>query len=341
MNLEENSPVDVDFEACRSLAFLLRASDVPPDREDSSLPELTLAQVGNYYLFLVSICHQTSPRGKAPLEGVIDGVHRRGWDYLTAKFERAVSSDDELLSPTRWASLTWAEMAALFRDPGYGERLSDPAGRAALVRNLGVIMESRGWSHFQDLYDSCGGRVATGSPHLLKLLGEFRAYNDPVFKKSFFLLSVMKNSGLWTYPDDDRLGPPVDYHEVRGHLRIGTVVVRDELLRQKLHDEVPVDLDEDVAIRDAVRRAIMLLSELTGFRNPSKLHYLFWNVFRACCRHDETHCLACPSGCSLPARYVPLAFHSWGPRRCPFSEVCLSAGKTNKLFEHVFDTDYY
>lgn len=341
MKPESNPPVDVNFEACRSLASLLCASDVPPDREDSSLPDLTPVQVGNYYLFLVSICHQTSPRGKPPLEGVIDGVRLRGWDYLTAKFERAVSSDDALLSPTRWASMTQADLVALFRDPTYGERLSDPTGRAKLVRNLGAIMGSRGWSLFQDLYDLCGGRVATESPNLLELLGGFRAYDDPVFKKSFFLLSVMKNTGLWTYPDDDRLGPPVDYHEVRGHLRIGTVVVRDEFLRQKLLDEVPVDPGEDVVIRDAVRRAIMVLSELTGFRNPSKLHYLFWNVFRACCRHDETHCLACPPGCSLPVRYIPLALHARGPRRCPFSEVCSSAGKTNKLFEHVFDTDYY
>ena len=334
-------PVEVNVESCRRLASLIRKWDVPADQEDSSLPGLSKEQIGSYYLFLVTICHQTSPRGIAPLEGMIDGQRRRGWDFMTAKFEAAVRSDHQLLNPSRWSSMTPGEITRLFRDQSFGDRLSDPAGRSSLVNDLGQVMLSNDWSTPEDIFRLCGGRVATGSPTLLGELGRFRAYDDPVRKKSFFFLSVMKNSKLWVYPDDELLGPPVDYHEVRGHLRIGTVAVRDEILRNKIRREEPVTAAEDVAIRSAVREAIVLVSEFTGNCNPSQLHYLFWNVFRSCCKHDETHCHSCPVSCTLPERYIPLTVHDHGPRRCPFSQICCSVDQPDKLYEHVFDTDYY
>jgi hypothetical protein len=327
--------------ACRRLASLVRSRPIPIDREDSDLRGFTRQEVGNFYLFLVAICHQTSPRGKPPLEGVVEGIHRRGWDYLTAKFEAACRADRELLMPVRWAGMTGAELATIYRDPALGERLTEPDGRSALVRDLGCVMKANDWPCLEDLYELAAGRVASGTPNLFGLLAQFRAYRDPVRKKSCFLLSLMRNTGLWQYTDDALLGPPVDYHEVRGHLRIGTVKVNDANLRRKLLKGLPVTADEDLAIRGAVYDAIMLISDLTGLRNPSQLHYLFWNVLRACCRHESPHCHGCPPDCSLPERYVPLAMHLDGGRRCPFSEVCASADLSPRFYEHVFDTDYY
>jgi hypothetical protein len=233
------------------------------------------------------------------------------------------------------------EFRALFRDPVLGDRLVDPEGRAALVMNLGQVMQRNGWNRVQEVYELCGGRVSTGHPNLVGVLGEFRAYDDPVMKKSFFFLALMRNAGLWKYVDDDKLGPPVDYHEVRGHLRIGTVRVLDPDLREKLVNRIPVSASEDIAIRGAVLDAIMLLSDMTGLRSPSQLHYLFWNVFRSCCTRENPHCHACPPGCSLPDRYVPLAMHADSERRCPFAQVCESANSPHRYYEHVFSTDYY
>ena len=90
----------------------------------------------------------------------------------------------------------------------------------------------------------------------------------------------MRNTGLWTYKDPENLGAPVDYHEVRGDLRIGTINVLDESLKSKLLKGEPVTAEEDIALRGAVFNAIMFLSDETRLRNPSQLHYLFWNVFR-------------------------------------------------------------
>ena len=320
------APVEVEVEACRRLAGVLLARPIPMDEEDSSLEGFSRVQVGNFYLLLVAICHQTSPRGKPALEGTVGGVHRRGWDYLSAKLEAATRSDLTLLQPGRWAEIRVGEFTGIFRDKLLGERMSDPDRRTALVQDLGRVMIQSGWGWIEEAYRLCEGRVASGEPNLFGLLTRFAAYRDPVRKKSSFFLALMRNTGLWSYVDDAELGPPVDYHEVRGHLRVGTIVVSDPILRRKLLRQEPVTEEEDVAIRRAVYDAIMLLSELTGLRNPSQLHYLFWNVFRTHCRRDAPLCFA--EAPTLAARYQHLA--EFGDEiRCPFSGVCASAARRN------------
>jgi hypothetical protein len=333
--------VVVNTEACRRLAVLLQAQTIPDAREEISLPWMSPEQVGNFYLLLVAICYQTSPRGRLPLEGNVEGRHLHGWDYLSAKLERAARSNSAILAPVSWARTSANEVQELFRDETLGDRLSDPAGRALLIRDLGQRMLRRSWDSATDMYHACEGRIASGDPNLLSSLAQFRAYDDPVRKKSFFFLELMQNAGLWKYVDPDKLGAPVDYHEVRGHLRIGTVEIYDSALRERIMSGLDVTSAEDVEIRKAVYAALMLVSEITGPRNPGRLHYLFWNVFRSCCTRENPHCDACPLTCSLPTRYVPLAL-SVGPiRRCPFSTVCRSAGREPKLIEHSVDTYYY
>ncbi len=314
-------PVAVDGSACARLAHL---------------------EAGNFYFLLVAICHQTSPRGRPPLEGIVGGRHLRGWDYLSAKLASAVRDDPRLLSSGTWSRFTAEDLVDLFRDSKLGRRLTDSAGRARLIRNLGIVMQDHGWTFFEDLYRACDGRIGSGYPNLLELLAKFDAYKDPVQKKSFLLLAIMRNTGLWSYRDNANLGPPVDYHEIRGHLRIGTVKVNDPQLRQKLLTNTPVSASDDLAIRRAVRDAIVLIAYQLGERaNPSVLHYLFWNVFRSCCTQESPHCAQCTRDCPLPDRYVSLAIREDGSRRCPFADVCESANSTVRLQEHVFDTDYY
>jgi hypothetical protein len=140
-------------------------------------------QVANFYLLLVAICYQTSPRGGLPLEGDVEGRHLRGWDYLSAKLEAAARNNLAVLSPAFWAHITAKEVRDLFRDQKLGERLSDPAGRASLIRDLGQQMSRRSWDYAAHMYDACGGRIASGRPNLLSSLAQFRAYDDPVRKK--------------------------------------------------------------------------------------------------------------------------------------------------------------
>lgn len=327
--------VHVDHAACERVAKILRSSPVPDDREDSLLTGLSRGETGNFYLFTVAICHQTSPIGHAPLQGEVAGVLKRGWDYLTARFEVAVHDDRKLLTPRQWRMLRGPEIATLFRDRQFGDLLTKPDERAELIRDLGDRMTANDWRFADDLFAMSGGRVGSGQGNLLGLLQQFRAYRDPVRKKSLFFLALMRNHGLWKYVDEERLGAPVDYHEVRGHLRLGTVKVDDPRLAAKLQNREAVSEEEDVAIRTAVSDAITLVSENSLLRSPSQAHYLFWNVFRSCCSREDPHCVECPPSCSLPERYVnPI-------RRCLFASECESAHRESRFYEHVFETDYY
>jgi hypothetical protein len=338
--LNRASPVLVDLAACDRLARLLARMQVPGDREESELPGIPKSDVGNFYLALVAICHQTSPRGMPPLQGHVNGVPLRGWDYLAAKLEEAVAANQELLDPECWAKLSAANIRRLFVDEVTGDRLTDPEGRAALLRDLGKKMRRCGWHRADDFYANSHGNVAGGPTSLLAVLRQFTAYSDPVAKKSSFFLALMRNCGLWKYRDEHALPPPVDYHEVRGHLRIGTVRIVDTALAAKVRTGTAVSAAEDIAIRRCVGDAIVNISTASGIRNPSQLHYLFWNVFRSVCTRDSPQCFSMSAGNGLPRRYRTLILSELG-NRCLFAEVCTSAGTADPICEHVVDTHYY
>lgn len=333
--------VSIDIDACRRLARLIRSHHIPKDREEDPFTWMAPHDLGNFYLLLVAICHQTSPRGRPALEGSIYGRRVRGWDYLSQKLAVAVRRNPQILWPESWVRMTSTDLGELFRDDEMGDLLSDKRGRASLIRDLGRKMRRRSWRYADELYGASSRSVASGSSNLLALLSEFRAYQDPVRKKSFFFLTLMHNAGLWSYTDPSQLGAPIDYHEIRGHLRIGTVKVGDPDLHAALLGGGELTSMQDIQVRTAVHHALMFISEESGLRSPSQLHYLFWNVFRSCCPREQPHCYSCPPTCPLPSRYVHLATLPDGGRHCPFASVCESVGHEPKMLDYLIDTEFY
>jgi len=333
--------VAIDVVTCRRLGALLKSQPVPEEREEQSLEGFTTKQVGNFYLVLVGICHQTSPLNGQVLEGNIGERKLRGWDYLSAKLEAQARQNPQFLSPKSWSQISESDVRRIFRGQHVGGRLTDPAGRAQLIRDLGRKMHSHSWEYADQIYQNCDGRILTGSPNLINVLSSFKAYSDPVKKKSFFFLSLMQNRGVWTYTDPTNLAAPVDYHEVRGHLRLGSVRINDVELRAKLMAGSEVTPEDDILIRQAVQEALGRISDYSGLCNPSRAHYAFWNIFRSCCTRENPHCKACPSNCTLPERYVPLTLFPDGTRRCAFSDVCASANIKQKFQESRVKTNYY
>ncbi|MBI4521846.1 MAG: hypothetical protein HY701_13490 [Gemmatimonadetes bacterium] len=328
--------VVVDRDKCLEVAAALKGKPVPMDREDVSLDDLSTA-AGNFLFLTVAISHQTSPMGRRPLAGDVGGTRRHGWDFLVARLKEAAKRDPSLLEPARWRTLTAEALENLLRDRRLGGRLTNAVERATLIRDLGDVMVRHGWSDVHSLYEASGRSVRT----ILSALEEFQAYSDPVRKKSHFFLALMRNNGIWKYVDEEYLGPPVDYHEVRGHLRIGTVRVEAPDLLAKLRHRQPVDDEEDTAIRSAVFEAIVLIADVSGLKDASRLHYLFWHIFRSVCTREQPHCLELRRDCTLPLRYRALAEFSTAPSRCPFSDVCMSARRSDRLNEHAFETHYY
>lgn len=320
------------------VAARLKVFNFPSAAEDSPLVGIDPGTLPNLYFLAVAICHQTTPRTGPRLGGYLDnGDQAWGWDYLRLRLAERVATTPTISFPTTWATFSDEELASVFADAHGTRTLSDIGGRAALVRDLGTSLARTALTSVRTLFDDERGVLDVNGRGLLHRLQTFRAYRDPVRKKSYYFLELMKNSCGWTFADPQHLGAPVDYHETRGHLRLGTVVIENAALLTSVEAGVTVDQTADLGLRGAIATAIRRISDETG-RSASDLHYLFWNVFRNCCGRTVQHCSACPSDCGLPDRYrVPS--ETW--RACMFTRQCASASKEEKLSEHVHETDFY
>jgi len=340
--MASDARVSLNEEQCERLAATIHELTIPADAEEpTGHLDLAADTLANFYFVVVAICHQTSPRNRPALEGQIGGRTYKGWDYLRESFAIATRANPRLVYAESLITLQPHDLDRIIRTPDSSAVLTDLSGRCALLHATGQRLLDQGWNSVQDVYHSAHGYIARDDPPgLLKLLSEFTAYRDPVQKKSLYFLALMRNHGLWHYPDDAALAAPVDYHEVRGHLRYGTVAINDPSLRAALTQGDPVDSAADLAIRSTVSQAINRVSQLTG-HSPSVLHYFFWNLFRNCCPRAETHCHDCSSSCRLPERYRDEAFVSVQGNRCQLSEHCSSRDAAIKLLDHATDTDYY
>lgn len=334
--------VRVNKQKCNKLAAHLRQIVIPFSEEDGYLQGVRYDQIPNFYFLIVAICHQTSPVGKPMLSGLLaSGEECHGWDYLRRRFAEQVALDDSLIEPNTWLSFTGDQLNDLLVDAKGRLTLTDARGRTQLIRELGLRCLALKITRIQDLYTQCNGWLV-GGPNggLFSQLKQFTAYQDPVRKKSCFFLELMRGQSNWEYKDLSNLGAPVDYHEVRGHLRIGTVVIKDSELLDRIKRGREVTTEQDIAIREAVYDAIRYISDVHGACDPATLHYLFWNIFRNCCGWDHQHCDSCGASCKLPQRYRE-AFAVLKSERCALASLCNSAGRTEKLREHQHRTDYY
>lgn len=330
----------VDYARCDALAALVAAhGGFPPDTEDPipiTLPKGVLAMVN---LVTVAINHQTTPLVGPQLAGEIDGKVARGWDYLWRKWIRVTENDPAIGTPDALAAMSPEWLAAELADGRGGGAITDLDRRARHIANLGEVMRKHKWHTPADMLAEVGGRIgATDREGIRLLLREFDAYaSDPLEKKSRYMLALQKNTVSWQFADPENLGTPVNYHESRLHLRLGTVRLLDAELRGRLVRREPCTQDEDLQIRGAVTAAINYVSAKLGIL-PSTAHYAFWNFSRNVCPRDKTYCEQLPAENGLPKRYrLPTV------QGCLFASVCDSRGQDPATLpvEHSFDTDWY
>ena len=320
----------VDYDRCKQIAEVLKDAAMPSPKEDTELPaSLSKTQAGNLLLLQVAICHQTQT-----LSGTVDGRNCRGWDYLTRSSAKATGANPSLVDPQAWAIFTQEHLSQLLGSAG----ISQPLERIELVKNLGEVMISNGWRWADEIHRASMELLqGLDQPGVLSRLRSFKAYADPIGKKSHFFLGLMKAAGLWSYGDEEHLLPPVDYHEIRGHLRLGTVLL-EPALREAIERREQVSPESDIAIRQAVLNAIVEISLFDGVASPMTLHYFFWNIFRTICTREKPQCTNAQRDL-LPERYR--FFIQSDDNSCGFKNVCASANKSNPISEHVFLGHWY
>ena len=230
-----------------------------------------------------------------PLIARIDGVERKGSDYLWAAFTRGVEKDAEFCSPERQADLSREELLAVFR----ADNGEDPMPALDLhleqARQYGRDMLALQLTP-QAVLDKA---LASTQPlqTFLVTLDQVGGYKeDPVRKKSLLLAMALNDRPETFLPlrDDEQIAPIIDYHLMRSCLRIGLIDVLDEELETKLTNRQIVSPAEEWAVRYPAYLAFEQLVTLSG-RSPSTVNgFIFMNARKRCPEMTDPQCRLCP-----------------------------------------------
>ena len=279
------------------------------------------------------------------LQGYINGKWLRGGDYLLAACRRRFDSDQDFFTADRMKSIEEDGLKALLSDDGTPDHstIDRVAERVGLLRNCARVLLKRFEGNIMMIYNVSEGylirRDGKGLPNLLK---NFRAYSDPVEKKSFLLLLYLNESGIWKIGDLENLKIAVDYHIMRIALRAGMINLVDNALASRLLQRKRVKQSEDSEVRKTVREACSLLSKYSG-HSAFEIDTMLWNMGRSCCFYeDDPICdvRLCHKRdkCSFikATNYLCLG-------KCIFDGACLGSrsDRYRKLWETNIYTEYY
>jgi sugar/nucleoside kinase (ribokinase family) len=247
----------------------------------------TLQQYGFWY--------EADGRYDRPMIARIDGVDRKGSDYLWAQYRRWSVAGAEVLSPSGQLQVderAWS--AAAGSDEGV-DPYPDPAMRAHLARAYGATMVTLGLSP-DDLVDAA---AATTRPmmSLLRLLDHVGGYReDPLRKKAALVGVILRQRPEAFLPAaaNDDAPPIVDYHVQRTSLRTGIVAVPDDALRAALLERRMVTVDEEAAVRRATFEAVAQLAARSG-RDMGAVDWFLFQMRHRCPEMTEPRCAECPA----------------------------------------------
>jgi hypothetical protein len=168
-------------------------------------------------LFLCAIDHRTGYRsahlidGQGPLAGS---------ELLWAVALRGAERRPGLLTAAGLTNVNHLELAELLSIEG--ETVADPDRRAALWRDLATGLERDHGGDASVLLGAAGGHLG-GAGGLLALLARYRAYADPLRKKSFLFAKICARRGWLDVRDPDSWQVCADNVLMRLALRSGLV----------------------------------------------------------------------------------------------------------------------
>ncbi len=281
----------------RAAAFNFTADPHLPEGDPNALAMLWVSTLHQYGFWRAT----ASAGWQEPMIAPIDGVKRKGSDFIWAAFARAAREDPSVFSPERMAS-----------EPRLFETIcTDDMGQCPVPQldTHSALHVSHGHAmmrQWPDGYTAILDRVnRTRAPisALLSLLRTQPGYMaDPLAKKANLLAIILsaRPEGWLSSSDPENIQPIVDYHMMRLCLRTGLVRVDDPDLARRLTERTWVDPQEELAIRQATGRAILGLVEQTQ-RTVGAIDGLFFKLGRTVCLETEApRCDECPlsTGCA-------------------------------------------
>ncbi len=249
----------------------------PPERDNKE-------DVVRYFLVLVALDHRLSRPGK-PYEACLEDGCYHGADLLYRLGKKVYDYNREFFDPRHLASLTVDEFNKIF---SIGRaRVPDPEVRVYLLKDLGIKITKLFNGRALELITKSSNliRGVDTQPGLLDLLRIFRAYEDPVEKKSFLLIKFLIGRRILNPKDPWSLEIPVDNHLTRIALRTGLINVKGRLWKY-IKAFKPVTRDDDMLIRLFVRRAYKTIS-VKYHIDIGVLDDFLWIMGRKICLRDE------------------------------------------------------
>jgi hypothetical protein len=335
--------IQIDEGICEKLGRKLKDVQVLPQEflaesfDESSWTEEERRREVNFRFYLVAFCQHTKS-----LQGVIEGQWCRGWDYLERACRRAMSDNPEYFSAETVSRITGPELRSILSDdfdPGHST-LDRVEERVTQLRDCGQRLSAQYNGDAMNLYRQADGYLH-GERGILELMSEFKAYSDPIRKKSFLFLMFVSQAGIWEIKDPENLKIAVDYHIMRIALRSGMVRVGGALERM-LKERSEVDAATDIKVRGAVQEACDLLVRHSG-HSVFEVDNILWMIGRNCCFYD--HEPICGRNvcfkrdrCTLVRSIVYDC-----PGKCLLDGACLGSldEEYRKLWETNLYTEYY
>jgi hypothetical protein len=229
-----------------------------------------------------------------PLLAPLDGVLRKGSDYLWRAWKRAMARDGRFGTPDRQATLTRRVMREVLRDDDGFDPMPAFDLHLALARRYGQDMQALGLSA-RDIVARANGSDAP-LRCFLQTLDHVGGYKeDPLRKKSALLALILRQrrERFLRPAEGEELPPIIDYHLMRSCLRIGLVEVLDTALERALVERRVVQQDEEWAIRRAAHEAVQGIVEASG-KSMGGVDWFLFNARRRCPEMRDPECSQCP-----------------------------------------------
>jgi hypothetical protein len=262
----------------------------PPVGDPDVVPWFTAATLQQFGFW-----HEVDGAWAGSMIARLDGVERKGSDYLWALYRRWWGDRRDAVTPARQATLTLDDWHARAADDHGADPFPEPVRWVEAANAYGRTLLELG-ATADDLVAaaSSADRPVRALLTLLDHVGGYR--EDPLRKKSALLGVILRQRPERFLPVavDDDAPPIVDYHVQRTALRTGMVDITDPDLATRVVARRVLPEADEWAIRRATAEAVAALSARSG-RDMGTVDWFLFTMRHRCPEASAPRCAVCPA----------------------------------------------
>lgn len=274
---------DVDTPRAKRLAEILRSLRYVPDdmRQISPFADDIFRDV-HFIFFMTAIDHNTHT-ADIPYEAIIDGHCVHGSDLMYAMAIAAAKADSDLFTPSSMRAVSAEHLARVLTTPD-GQVPIGIEERADLLRDAADGLFRSYTGDLEQLFKAARHRIAStdGRPGIAARLAAFRAYEDPIGKKTFLLIKLLRRRRRLAIEDPENIRVPIDHVVFTLALRSGLVVASPAILRD-IRAGVRLGDGEVLELRETCNDAYVAVARYAE-QSADEFDDLLWGYGRECLR---------------------------------------------------------